>query len=165
MKQSIHVSGMTCNSCLAIVSKSIYTIQGVKDLKIDLKSGNIQLNVSRELKLDQIKKVLPLKYTPSIIFKSKNHRSIIAHSKIKRLFPLFLIFIYLFAGTLFLQLDNFNFPKLMFDFMGLFFIVFSFFLNFWIIMDLALHSHNTIQLRKEVLYMEKCIHSLRLLWV
>ena len=36
MKQSIHVSGMTCNSCLAIVSKSIYTIHGVKDLKIDL---------------------------------------------------------------------------------------------------------------------------------
>ena len=71
MKQSIHVSGMTCNSCLAIVSKSTYTIQGVKDLKIDLKSGNIQLNVSRELKLDQIKKVLPLKYTPSIICKSK----------------------------------------------------------------------------------------------
>ena len=127
MKQSIHVSGMTCNSCLALVSKSIYTLEGVKDLKIDLKSGNIQLNVSSELKLDQIKKVLPLKYTPSIIFKSKNHGSIIAHSKIKRLFPLFLIFIYLFAGTLFLQLDNFNFPKLMFDFMGLFFIVFSFF--------------------------------------
>ena len=68
MKQSIHVSGMTCNSCLAIVSKSIYTIHGVKDLKIDLKSGNIQLNVSRELKLDQIKKVLVLKYTPLQLF-------------------------------------------------------------------------------------------------
>ena len=87
MKQSIHVSGITCNSCLAIVSKSIYTLEGVKDLKIDLKSGNIQLNVSKELKLDQIKKVLPLKYTPSIIFRSKNHGSIITHSKIKQLFP------------------------------------------------------------------------------
>ncbi len=127
MKQSIHVSGMTCNSCLAIVSRSIYNLEEVKDLKIDLKSGNIKLNVSSELNLGQIKKVLPLKYTPSIIFKPKNHISIVSDSKIKQLFPLFLIFIYLIAGTLFLQSDNFNFPKLMFDFMGLFFIVFSFF--------------------------------------
>ena len=127
MKQSIHVSGMTCNSCLAIVSRSIFTIQGVKDLKIDLKSGYVQLDVSSELKLDQIKKVLPLRYTPSIILKSKNQRNVIAQSKIKQLFPLFLTFIYLLAGTLFLQRDNLNLPKLMFDFMGLFFFVFSFF--------------------------------------
>ena len=46
MKQSIHISGMTCNKCLRKVTKSLDSIEGVKDLKIDLKSGNVQLKVS-----------------------------------------------------------------------------------------------------------------------
>ena len=36
MKQSIHISGMTCNICLEKVTKSLSSIQGVVDLKIDL---------------------------------------------------------------------------------------------------------------------------------
>ena len=127
MKQSIHISGMTCNKCLRKVTKSLNSIQGVKDLKIDLKSGNVQLKVSNELTINQIAEVLSPKYKPSIIYHSKNKVSVTAPSKIKQLFPLFLILIYLIAGSILLQQDNFTIPNFMFDFMGLFFIIFSFF--------------------------------------
>ena len=127
MKQSIHISGMTCNKCLRKVTKSLDSIQGVKDLKIDLKSGNVQLKVSNELTINQIAEVLSPKYKPSIIFHYKNKVSVTAPSKIKQLFPLFLILIYLIAGSILLQQDNFTIPNFMFDFMGLFFIIFSFF--------------------------------------
>ena len=127
MKQSIRISGMTCNTCLVKVTKSLYSIQGIEDLKIDLESGNVQIEVPKELTLNQISKVLSSKYKPSIINQSKNKFSVNVPSKIKELFPLFLIFIYLIFGSILLQKENFSIPSLMFDFMGLFFIAFSFF--------------------------------------
>ena len=127
MKQSIHISGMTCNICLAKVTKSLYSIQGIKDLKIDLESGNVQMEVSNKLPLNQIAEVLLPKYKPSFIDLTKKKTSFTIPSKIKELFPLFLIFTYLIVGSILLQKDNFSIPSLMFNFMGLFFIVFSFF--------------------------------------
>ena len=127
MKQSIHISGMTCNICLAKVTKSLYSIQGIKDLKIDLESGNVQMEVSNKLPLNQIAEVLLPKYKPSFIDLTKKKTSVTIPSEIKELFPLFLIFTYLIVGSILLQKDNFSIPSLMFNFMGLFFIVFSFF--------------------------------------
>ena len=43
------------------------------------------------------------------------------------LFPLGLIFLYVLLGAIFLQLPNFSRSGFMMDFMGLFFVVFSFF--------------------------------------
>lgn len=127
MKQSIHISGMTCKICLEKVTKSLYSIQGIKDLKIDLESGNVNMEVSDELPLNQIAEVLSPKYKPSFIDQTKKKISVTIPSKTKELFPLFLIFTYLIVGSILIQKDNFSIPSLMLDFMGLFFIVFSFF--------------------------------------
>ena len=62
---------MTCNICLEKVTKSLYSIQGVVDLKIDLESGNVNMEVSDELPLNQIAEVLPQKYKPSFIDQTK----------------------------------------------------------------------------------------------
>ena len=118
---------MTCNTCLVKVTESLYSIQGIEDLKIDLESGNVQIEVSNELPLNQIAEVLSPKYRPSFIDKTKNNISVTIPSKIKELLPLFLIFTYLIFGSILLQKDDFSIPNMMFDFMGLFFIVFSFF--------------------------------------
>ena len=48
-------------------------------------------------------------------------------AKLKQLFPLFLIFVYLIAASIFLQKNSFRITDFMIDFMGLFFVVFSFF--------------------------------------
>ena len=48
-------------------------------------------------------------------------------TKLKQLFPLFLIFVYLIAASIFLQKNSFRITDFMIDFMGLFFVVFSFF--------------------------------------
>ncbi len=127
MKQIIHISGMTCTSCLAAVSKSLNAIEEIRDLQIDLESGNVQLEVSKLLNLDRVAKALPSKYKPSAVSGGKNLDDQSETSKIKQLFPLFLIFIYIIAGSLFLQKGNFSVTDFMFDFMGCFFIVFSFF--------------------------------------
>ena len=70
MKQSIHISGMTCNKCLAKVTKSLYSIKGIEDLKIDLESGNVNMEVSDELPLNQIAEVLSPKYKPCLLYTS-----------------------------------------------------------------------------------------------
>jgi hypothetical protein len=48
-------------------------------------------------------------------------------SKLKQLYPLFLIFVYLVVGAVLLQKNTFRISNFMIDFMGLFFVVFSFF--------------------------------------
>ena len=83
MKQSIHISGMTCNICLEKVTKSLYSIQGVVDLKIDLESGNVNMEVSDELPLNQIAEVLSPKYKPSFIDQTKKKISVTIPSKTK----------------------------------------------------------------------------------
>ena len=115
-----------------------------------------------ELKLNQIAEVLPPKYKPSFIFKSKK-RSVTIPSKTKRTIPtifnlyLFDSWIHIFTNLII------SIPSLMFDFMGLFFIVFSFF-KFLDYNGFALHSHNTILLRKGLFIMEIYIHLLKPYW-
>ena len=127
MKQSIHISGMTCEACLATVSKKLNSLEEVNDLQIELSSGNAQLEVSKKISLSKIAKVLPSKYKPSAMPQTDELKLEESQSKIKQLFPLFLIFVYIIAGTLLLQKNNFAITGFMLDFMGLFFMVFSFF--------------------------------------
>ena len=128
MKQNVKISGMTCKVCVYSVTDKLVSLDEVQDVKIDLAGGNVELEVSKTLTLEKLNTVLLPKYIPFLETKLvKTHPNVEAPSKLKQLFPLILIFVYLIFGSLLIQKDSLNINNFMIDFMGLFFVVFSFF--------------------------------------
>ncbi len=125
MKNSFHIFGMTCMGCQKTVSNKINAIAGVEAVEVSLDSGLAVIQSKRNLSLKELSQTLGSKYTVSSVSQAP---PISKDSKIKQLTPLFLIFTYLIAGTLFLSFQLRVGPERgMQLFMGLFFIVFSFF--------------------------------------
>lgn len=50
----IKVSGMTCNHCVQSVSEELMEIAGVKDVKVNLESGDVTIESETEIANDQI---------------------------------------------------------------------------------------------------------------
>ena len=128
MRQNVKISGMTCQACVSSVTEKLISLDEVQDLKIDLAEGDVVLEVSKKLTLEKLTVVLLPKYTPSLETRSGSNVTMDqSPTKLKQLFPLFLIFVYLIAVSIFLQKNSFRITDFMIDFMGLFFVVFSFF--------------------------------------
>jgi copper chaperone CopZ len=125
MKSSYYIIGMTCMGCQKTVSEKINTIAGVEAVDVALDSGLAVIQSKRSLTLEELSQALGTKYVVSDI---PQDNPMAKNSKLKQLTPLFLIFIYLIVGTLFLSHQLQIGPERgMQIFMGLFFIVFSFF--------------------------------------
>ena len=119
---------MTCQACVSSVTEKLISLDEVQDLKIDLAEGDVVLEVSKTLTLEKLTVVLLPKYIPSLETRSRSNVTMEqSPTKLKQLFPLFLIFVYLIAASIFLQKNSFRITDFMIDFMGLFFVVFSFF--------------------------------------
>ena len=128
MRQNVKISGMTCQACVSLVTEKLISLDEVQDLKIDLAEGDVVLEVSKTLTLEKLTVVLLPKYIPSLETRSGSTITMEqSPAKLKQLFPLFLIFVYLIAASIFLQKNSFRITDFMIDFMGLFFVVFSFF--------------------------------------
>ena len=128
MRQNVKISGMTCQACVSLVTEKLISLDEVQDLKIDLAEGDVVLEVSKTLTLEKLTVVLLPKYIPSLETRSGSTVTMEqSPTKLKQLFPLFLIFVYLIAASIFLQKNSFRITDFMIDFMGLFFVVFSFF--------------------------------------
>ena len=128
MRQHVKISGMTCQACVSSVTEKLISLDEVKDLKIDLAQGDVVLEVSKTLTLEKLTFVLLPNYIPSLETRSLDTVNMEqSPSKLKQLFPLFLIFAYLIAASIFLQKNSFRITDFMIDFMGLFFVVFSLF--------------------------------------
>lgn len=120
MEQKFIIKGMTCENCKKDVEKKIAVLVGVKAIEVDLKSGVTKINALKTISLSQISEALGSKY--SVL---KNNERL--NSTWKSLFPLALIFIYITIGSFYLQREDFSYLGFMTNFMGLFFISFSFF--------------------------------------
>ena len=119
---------MTCQACVSLVTEKLISLDEVQDLKIDLAEGDVVLEVSKTLTLEKLTVVLLPKYIPSLETRSGSTVTMEqTPSKLKQLFPLFLIFVYLISGSVLLQKNTFRFTNFMIYFMGLFFVVFSLF--------------------------------------
>ena len=120
MKQIIHIEGMTCQGCASSVEKAIAQLPAVESVSANPKTGAVTVLQQSPIHPDEIKAVLPPKYAlvdnPST-----------APSKFKQLFPLGLIFLFLIGGTTIIHYPIFQTQAVLPDFMGLFFVVFSFF--------------------------------------
>ena len=128
MEYHLYIQGMTCQNCLEEIMGKMNSIQGVSYVDVSLETGKTILRSTKQIHIDKLSRILGEKYTISkdkIEFKQYKPNT---ESKLKALFPLFLIFGYLILAMLFLaHLTDASLKDAMLYFMGLFFITFSFF--------------------------------------
>ena len=126
------VDGMTCNSCKESVEQHLSNLESVLKADVDLEKGEVKISSLKHLSTEVLKKALPDKYTLAELVKKTKHLKADGYnfqekSKWKQLKPLFLILLYISVASVLMHRQDWNIQAMMFDFMGLFFIVFSFF--------------------------------------
>jgi len=133
MKSTFQISGMTCQGCVASVTEKIESLTSVDGVVVDLEGKKAVIESSKEVSEQALMRVLPDKYgVHAVDMGNVDNTNDIAttvskHSKWVQLRPLFLIFVYLFVASILLNYQNWDIRNAMLDFMGLFYIVFSFF--------------------------------------
>jgi len=129
MKQIYQITGMTCGGCSATVTTRLSRLDGVNQVEVDLEKAQATIQMELPVSLDVLRSALPEKYN---ILEQAEHGdktppSIGEKTKLQQLRPLFLIFLYLGVSVFLLNYKEGNMQAAMLDFMGLFFVVFSFF--------------------------------------
>ncbi|MDO1501387.1 cation transporter [Winogradskyella maritima] len=131
MTHTYNVTGMTCGGCKASVEKTLLALPEVEQATVDLDKAEVVLKMNAHLSQNQLQSALPNKYQISQkktnVFKSVSAETAEEKSEWRQLFPLFLIFIYITIASISLNVNPWNATAFMLDFMGLFYIVFSFF--------------------------------------
>ncbi|MFP4846265.1 heavy-metal-associated domain-containing protein [Winogradskyella sp. PE311] len=135
MKHTYKISGMTCNNCKASVEKYLSEIDHVSEVSVNIEKGEAEVKMNKHISTDILQKALPEKYTLS----EKNEKNVFASSsmsampmeeeksKLQQLKPLLLIIFYIATASILLHYKDWRWNAFMLDFMGLFYIVFSFF--------------------------------------
>ena len=130
MKSILQISGMTCEGCKSSVENKLGLIDGVDDVQVDLARGEVVIYSKDPVSFSLVKEILPAKYSlinEEDLNLDNNGDLIIKASKIKQLKPLFIILGYIFIASILLNYENWNSSNAMLDFMGLFYVIFSFF--------------------------------------
>ncbi|HLA56442.1 MAG TPA: MauE/DoxX family redox-associated membrane protein [Flavobacterium sp.] len=128
MKHTYSVTGMTCNGCRAGVESKLSAVEGVKAVSVNLEKGEAEIEMENHIPLEVFEKALPEKYAISEKTKMPvEEMAIKEKTEWQQLFPLFLILGYIAIAAVLLNRNPWNADGFMLDFMGIFFIVFSFF--------------------------------------
>jgi copper chaperone CopZ len=135
MKYIYTIEGMTCGGCKASVEKYLNEIDHITKVSIHLEKGEAEVIMDKNITTEVLQKALPEKYTLSKkpaknVFVSSSISSIPKleeESKLQQLKPLLLILFYIASASTLLHYKAWNWNEFMLDFMGLFYIVFSFF--------------------------------------
>ncbi len=135
MKHIYKISGMTCGGCRNSVEQKLSGHDEVINVTVDLEQSEATIETKSHIPVEQLQAILPNKY--EILEKqeqiahatSKNENTSLNQTKTKlqELRPLFLIFGYISVASVLLNYKDWNTEEFMLDFMGLFYIVFSFF--------------------------------------
>ncbi len=130
MKSTLKISGMTCEGCRSSVTDKLGSLDGVDDVQVDLASGEAVIYSKNPVSFSLIREILPAKYSvtkeESLNLDIQGDK-INKVSKVEQLKPLFIILAYIFISSILLNYKNWSSNNAMLDFMGLFYIVFSFF--------------------------------------
>lgn len=142
MKHTYHIQGMTCNGCRTSVEQKLSEVSGVTNASVNLEKEEAVIQMQGHIDTATFQKALPEKY---IISEKKTEKNVFAStgngndednifskaetekSKLQQLKPLLIILGYIAIATVLLNYQRENWDGAMLDFMGLFFIVFSFF--------------------------------------
>ena len=126
MKTTFKISGMTCNGCRSTIENKLSSLDGINNVQVDLNNGEAIVYSKNPISFSLISNSLPSKYKV-ISKRDAKDNEIIKSSKIKQLKPLFIILGYISVTSILLNFRNWNSTNAMLDFMGLFYIIFSFF--------------------------------------
>ncbi len=124
------IEGMTCMGCVKGVEQKLMNVEQIHAVAVDLNSGEAKITTAdSELPLSSLQEILGSKYQISAQSTAGIQQEVAKESPSKwvQLKPLFLIFAYLVATAVLLHWDTSDLSAMMLDFMGLFYVVFSFF--------------------------------------
>lgn len=121
-----HIQGMTCEGCAASVRESLLALPDVVGVDVSLEMHQAKINSNKPLFVEDLARALSPKYQiqPAHIMGANVLQE---KSKLAQLKPLFLIFLFIGVATFLLNYKDSTIGAAMYDFMGLFFVVFSFF--------------------------------------
>ena len=117
---------MHCTACVNKIQTALSSVEGVYKVDVDLvsKSATITGTAHPDVLIQAVKDV---DYESTIFDSPQENPKTETVSQIQELFPLFLIFLYITVLSIIINRTNFQLDSFMYDFMGLFYIVFSFF--------------------------------------
>ena len=129
MKHTYTVTGMTCNGCRISVEDKLSALPDVENASVNLETSEAIIEMSNHISTEQLQMALSDKYSISEknIFKTTSSSIDKEKSDLHQLFPLFLIFAYIIIASALLNKNPWDINGFMLDFMGLFYVVFSFF--------------------------------------
>lgn len=112
---------MTCTGCEAAVVAAALEIEGVSKAVANQKKDLLTIWAQTPVSTAALEAALPKKYA------LMDEGVVQEPSKLKQLFPLFLIFGFIIDTTVLIHWSTWNMTAMMYYFMGMFFMVFSFF--------------------------------------
>jgi len=129
MTHTYKVTGMTCQYCKASVKEGLEHLEHIKSVYVNLEAEEAEIDMEQHIEISTLQEAISKKYQ---IYKKSDFKdtSVVnpqEQSKFQQLFPLFLIFGYITAASVLLNFSSWELDSFMFDFMGLFYVVFSFF--------------------------------------
>ncbi|KAB5489454.1 heavy-metal-associated domain-containing protein [Flagellimonas hadalis] len=128
MKHRYTINGMTCGGCASAVQEQLSKVEGVQQVEVSLEKAEAVISMGHHVPLRELRNALSDKYSISAKTEEVAQMDLpVQQSKWKQLKPLFLIFGYLFVAAFLLNYKNWSYSSAMLDFMGLFYVVFSFF--------------------------------------
>lgn len=131
MTHAYTVTGMTCNGCRIGVEDKLGRIPGVVKATVNLEKSEALIEMKTHISTGAFQNALGEKYK---IYEKNDMLSMPMDygmeeqkSELRQLFPLFLIFGYITVASVLMNAKPWSTHDFMLDFMGLFYIVFSFF--------------------------------------
>lgn len=126
MKHTYTIAGMTCNGCRSSVEEKLNNVDGIIKATVNLETTEAVIEAENSISIEVLQNALSPKYT---IIEKVLATPILNTQKteLQQLFPLFLIFGYITVSAILLNNNPWDLNGFMLDFMGLFYIVFSFF--------------------------------------
>jgi len=120
---------MHCEACVSKIEQSILALDGVLSAVVDLTSK--RATITGEVQPDALIEAIKEAGYESFIAEDEQKKTEThindSPSQTRQLFPLFLIFFYITVFSIMMNRSSFHLGGFMYDFMGLFYIVFSFF--------------------------------------
>ena len=134
MTHTYSVSGMTCNGCATKVQKLLASVDGIEKVNINLEKNEADVAMHHHVQTMALQNALKdyPKYQLREQQNNRNHSAIIneeiTKSWLETYKPILLIFVYITGITLLIEFTiGFNAMHWMRNFMGAFFLTFSFF--------------------------------------
>lgn len=129
MTHSYTITGMTCNSCVTKIKSALLKLPAVDEVSISLEDGEAQITMNEHLTSEELQEHITPLGTYRITEKGGHQMDTDTRSWWQTYKPIVLIFSYILVATSLVQLvqGGFQWMNWMRQFMGAFFLSFSFF--------------------------------------